>query len=104
MEKKYWISMGVLLLVLGGCKKSLEAIEPLAQLEPECLEWTICTETKSTMYNVSEGDCIKGLDTGQAQKFFDILIKNDIKMAMECSKHIRDAKGELIIKQIDIGG
>jgi hypothetical protein len=93
------ICIGMLLMV--GCNH--QPLEVLV-LEPECLEWTICTSPQQTMYNVSEGDCMAGLSPGQAQKFFDILVKHNIKIEyLECSKKIMNID-ELTIRQVELPG
>jgi len=90
------------LVLLAGCSETLEPVKPLIELEPDCVAWTVCASPQQT-YNISVSECVEGLSPGQAQKFLDILVRNNVKMgSFKCTERIKPVRGELVIRQVDM--
>lgn len=94
--------LGIALLATGmlfliGCSQNQP--KALVELEPNCNSWVICTAAHNNLVNVTTGDCMVGLDAGQAQKFMDILISHNIPVKTMICQATNQRIGQLEIKQ-----
>lgn len=75
------MTIGIILLslMISGCG-STKTLPGLSEVQPNCTEWTICTDYDgSRLFNVSGQTCIS-LKSGEAQKLFNMMIEYDVPM------------------------